>query len=300
MPMRVHTIQSGDSLSAIAQQYGFEGGWEPIWKYNTRVKHTLTSGDRNKISPGIAIVIPRTTEEYNKAIAGLKTLLTDVDKDTAQSLKELAGYKADADKVGAAVDIAADVAFAAKGAVKASMKYGPRYAKYIMRKEAFQAVLSAADKLSGLGDSNEGLVVKSAGDAAVEQSVMLQAKRSFDAQKAKASFTTGAAKSLGKKATVTSAKAIAPVEMANGVGELVDVLCDVALAVGKGAVTAVEAVAPSKIAKGFVWMTTGEHPDDTNTRMKKFIEDAGQRSAKRLRGTIASLETEKNKVYGVA
>lgn len=299
MPMRVHTIRSGDSLSAIAEQYGFEGGWDPIWKYNCK-KQILTSGDSSRIPVGVDIIIPRTAKEYDTAIGGLKTLLTDVDKDTAQSLKELAGYKAEADKVGAAVDIAADVAFAAKGAVKASLKYGPRYARYIMRKEAFQAVLSAADKLSGLGDSNEGIVLKNAGQAVVDQSVMLQAKRSFDAQKAKGSFATGAAKSLGKKAAVTSAKAIAPVEMANGVGELIDVLCDVALVVGKGAVKMVEAVAPSKLAKGFVWITTGEHPDDTNTRMKKFIQEAGQRSAKRLRGTIASLETEKVEVYGAA
>ena len=299
MSMCVHNIRPGDSLSAIAEQYGFGGKWQPILNFNIH-KKILTSRDERKIPAGVSIVIPRTPREYDGAIKSLRDLLVEVDRDMAKSLRELDGYKAEADRTGAAVDIAADVAFAAKGAVKASIKLGPRYAKYIMRKEVLQVALSTADKLAGLGDSNDGLVVKNAGKAAVEQSVMMQAKRTFDAQKGQRSFATGMAKSLGKKATVTSAKAIDPVEMANGVGELVDVFCDVALAVGKGAVSAVEAVAPSKVAKSFVWWKSGEHPDDTNARMKKFVTSTNQKSAERLRTTITKLQVEKKKVYGTA
>lgn len=299
MPMSVHKIRPGENLTVIAGQYGFGNAWKPIWKYNTVVKNTLVAVDKDRIPSGKSIVIPRTEKEYDEAIRSLQTLLTEVDRDTAKSLRELDGYKAEADRVGAAVDIAADVAFAAKGAVKASVKLGPRYAKYIMRKEAMTAALSAVDKVAGLGDSNEGLIVKNAGTAAVDQAVMMQAKRAFDAQKGKQGFATGMAKSMGKKAAVTSAKAIAPVEMANGVGEIVDVLCDVALAVGKGAVKAVEAVAPSKVAKGFVWVKSGEHPDDTNARMKRFVASTGKKSAERLRKTISVLQKEKKNVYGM-
>ena len=300
MPMCVHRIRPGDSLSAIAGQYGFGTDWKPIWNYNTQVKKVLHSGNKNDIPAGTTIVIPRTAREYAAAINGLQDLLGEIDKDTAKSLKELDGYKAEADRTAAAVDITADVLFAAKGAAKASIKYGPRYAQYIIRKEALTAVMSAADKLSGLGESNEGLVVKNAGKATIEQSVMLQAKRAFDAQKGQRSFATGMAQSMGKKAAVTSAKAIAPVEMANGVGEAVDILCDVALAVGKGAIAAVEAVAPSKVAKAFIWATAGEHPDDTNARMKKHVADTGRKSAERLRTTIAKLQSEQKVVHSAA
>jgi len=297
MPICVHKIRPGDSLSAIASQYGFGTEWRPIWNYNTVIKKLLRSGSQDNIPVGTTIVIPRTAQEYDNAVRSLKELQAEIDKDTAKSLRELDGYKAEADRTGAAVDITADVLLAAKGAVKASIKYGPRYAKYIIRKEALTALIGTADKLAGLSDSNEGLVVKNAGKAVVDQSVMIQAKRAFDAQKAHKGFATGMAKSMGKKAAVTSAKAIAPVEMANGVGEAVDILCDVALAVGKGAIAAVETVAPSKVAKGIVWAMAGEHPDDTNARMKKHVESTGRQSAQRLRDTITKLQVEKKKVY---
>ncbi len=297
MPIRVYKIRPGDTLSAIAEQYGFGDKWHPILNYNIH-KKILTSRDPKKVPAGVSILIPRTAKEYDEAIKGLQELQLEVGKDTAKSLRELDGYKAEADRTGAAVDIAADVIFAAKGAAKASIKYGPRYAKYIMRKDALQVALSTAEKLAGLADSNEELVIKNAGKAVVDQSVMLQFKRTLDAQKFQRSLGTGMAKSLGKKATVVSAKAIAPVEMANGIGEMVDVLCDVALAVGKGAIKAVEAVAPSKVAKGFVWWQSGEHPDDTNARMKRFVTATSQKSAERLRTTIVKLQIEKKEVYG--
>lgn len=299
MPMRVYKVRPGDSLSAIAEQHGFGSKWQPILNYNI-LKKILATRDERRIPAGISIAIPRTASEYDESIKILRELQLEVSKDMAKSLKELDGYKAEADRVGATVDIAADVVFAAKGAARASIKYGPRYAKYIMRKEALKVALSAAEKLTGIGDGNEELIVKNAGSAVVDQSVMIQAKRTFDAQKGQRNFGVGMAKSLGKKATVISAKAIAPVEMANGVGEAVDVLCDVALAVGKGAMSAIEAVAPSKIAKGFIWWQSGEHPDDTNARMKKYVTSASQKSAERLRTTIAKLQDEKKKVYGVA
>jgi len=298
MPIRVYKIRPGDSLSAIAEQHGFGSKWQPILNYNVE-KKILTSRDERKIPIGVSIVIPRMAEEYDAAIKGLQDLLSEVEKDMVKSLKELDGYKAEADRVGGYVDIAADVVLAAKGAVKASIKYGPRYAKYIMRKEVLQAAVSTVDKLVGLSDSNDGLIIKNAGKAVVDQSVMIQAKRAFDAQKGQSSFTTGMAQSMGKKAAVVSAKSIAPVEMANGVSEIVDVLCDMAFKVGKGTIAVVEQIAPSKAAKAFVWFVSGEHPDDTNDRMKRFVASTNKNSSARLRTTIVKLQSEKKEVYGL-
>ncbi len=299
MPVITHQIRHGETLSGIAKEYGFGSNWQPIMNLNGH-KKLLNTNDERRIPAGASILIPRTAKEYDEAIASLNDLLRQVDKDTTQSLKELDTYKAEADRVGAAVDIAADVAFALKGAVKASVKYGPRYAKYVIRKETLEAAVSVTDKLLGLSESDEGRIVKSAGDAVVEQTVMTQAKRAFDAQKARKDFNKGLVGSMAKKAAVTSAKVVAPIEMTNGVGDLVDVVCDVALAAGKGVIAAAEAVAPSKVAKHIVWVQSGEHPDDTNARMKRFVQTTKQKSATRLRTTITKLQDEKKLVYGTS
>ena len=299
MPATTYMIKSGDTLSRIAEQHGFGSNWQPIRNLNIHRK-TLTPGSETRLPIGKPILIPRTTNEYDLAIQGLKELLFEVDKDTNKSLRELDEYKREADRVGTHVDIAADIAFAAKGALLASWKLGPRYANYIMRKEAFGAAMKVAEKLTGLGDSSEELVMKNAGKAVVDQSVMYQVKRTFDAQKGNKSFAAGMAQSFAKKAAITSAKTIAPIEMTNGIGEVVDVLCDVALAAGGGLVNSIEAVAPSKVAKGFVWYQTGEHPDDTHARMKRFVQSTNRKSVDRLRSTITKLQSEKQAVYSVA
>jgi hypothetical protein len=286
-------------LSSIAEQYGFGHKWQPIRNLNL-YKKILTSPDATKIPAGKSILIPRKISEYDEAIRSFNELLSAVDKDAAKSLRELDEYKRAADRFGTTVDIVADIAFAAKGAVKASIKLGPRFAKYIIRKEALSAAVKVAEKVTGLGNSGEELVIKNAGKAVVDQSVMLQAKRTFDAQKSNKSFATGMAGSFAKKAAVTSAKVVAPVEMANGIGEVVDVLCDVALAAGGGVIKSIEAIAPSKVAKGFVWFQSGEHPDDTHARMKRFVQSTNRRSADRLRSTITKLQSEKQAVYSVA
>jgi hypothetical protein len=100
MPIRAHKIRSGDTLSAIAEQHGFGSKWQPILNYNVH-KKILTSRDERKIPAGVSIVIPRTPKEYDGAIKSLQVLLVEVDKDMAKSLRELDGYKAEADRTGA-------------------------------------------------------------------------------------------------------------------------------------------------------------------------------------------------------
>ncbi len=100
MPICVHKIRSGDTLSAIAEQHGFGRKWQPILNYNVH-KKILASRDERKIPAGVSIVIPRTLKEYDGAIKSLQVLLVEVDKDMAKSLRELDGYKAEADRTGA-------------------------------------------------------------------------------------------------------------------------------------------------------------------------------------------------------
>ena len=73
------------------------------------MRKALHVADQDRIPAGATIVIPRKAKEYDEAIKSLQQLLAEVDKDTAKSLKELDGYKAEADRIGAAVDIADSV-----------------------------------------------------------------------------------------------------------------------------------------------------------------------------------------------
>ena len=290
MPSKEHVIRSGETLSGIAGQYGFSGNWKPIWNYNTKVRKTLTSGDPDLIRAGVKITIPRTSMEYDVAISRLTKLLAYVDIDKEKNLRELRGYKAEADTMGARVDLAADVAFAIKGSVKASIKYGPRLAKVVMRKEALSLISSAALSVAELkGSSNEELVIQSVGTAYADSSLFRGTKIHGD--KLGRHFRKNIAKSFIKKAATTVAKTVAPVEKASGFAEAVGFVCDLAL---KG----VEAVSPSNVAKLYVWARTGEHPADTYASMQRLVSKQAMNSRKRLEQSIKYVHHEKATVYG--
>jgi len=100
-----------------------------------------------------------------------------------------------------------------------------------------------------------------------------------------------AGKQLTKQGALFVAKAVAPAEAANGLAELTSILCDAVL---KG----VDAIAPSNVAKAYMWLTTGETPEDTYKRTRKAIQDGYQRSIEHLRTAKTGLEQQKKAVYG--
>ena len=86
MPVTTHQIRQGETLSGIAKEYGFGNNWHPIMNLNVH-KKLLNTNDERRIPAGSSILIPRTAEEYDDAIASLNDLLRQVDKDAAQSIK---------------------------------------------------------------------------------------------------------------------------------------------------------------------------------------------------------------------
>lgn len=106
----MHTIKRGESLSVIATQYKFKS-WQPIWVYNTQVKHMLDAGgDPGKIEVGQHLFIPRSKEGYDKLLKQMAALKEGLAASGDSQIYELEGmenqYKAEA----VLFDLAGDVA----------------------------------------------------------------------------------------------------------------------------------------------------------------------------------------------
>jgi len=94
-----HQVKHGDTLAAIAKQYGF-AQWKPVWNYNgPRVLKILT--DANLIRAGDQLFIPRSRKGYDDLIRKLEVLKQQVSGMMDQIGFELEGehYKHQADRV---------------------------------------------------------------------------------------------------------------------------------------------------------------------------------------------------------
>lgn len=290
--MKSYSIQSGDSLSKIAQKFGFKG-YEPIWIYNTQVKNNLTSGDPNKIDVGVKVVIPKTQSEYGEAIKRLQELIVSVQQDFGEIAGDLDNAKRETDQYGDNLDLAADVLMIAKSGTKQVLKLGSKKMKtLVVKKKILEATTKiATDKAFAGESSNEKLVVEQAAGAVVDNSIMMMAKNQFNAAKAKDEFATGMAKGLAKKGAVMVTKSVVPVEEANGAVEVVSMVADFLIG-------GLDAIKPTNVAKTWIWATTGEHPDTAYDKAQKHIRQQQQASLSILSETISKLEAERKLLYG--
>ncbi len=290
--MKTYTVKSGDSLASIARQHGLSDNWQPIWRYNAEVRRQLQGKDPNKIAAGATIFIPRTEKEYDESIERLRTLLRQTREQARELLRDVDVAKQDADRLGEAVDFAADIAMIGKGAVSAAVKLGSRrLIKLKLKKQALAATHKTIHYFVGLsGSSNEEIVLHEAGKATVDNSVMLMARRKFDSAKNLRSFRRGLTQAYAKKGAVTLAKVAGPAECADGLAEVISMVADLAL-------DGLDAIKPSSVAKTWLWLTTGEHPDQTAKTAKKYIQGQMLASEKRLDRAIARLQEERQTVY---
>ena len=79
----VHIISKGESISLIANAYRKRGwaapGWEPIWRLNTVVYSNLRNrADPDKIFPGDTLMIPRSPAGYDRLVAKLSELKSEL------------------------------------------------------------------------------------------------------------------------------------------------------------------------------------------------------------------------------
>ena len=289
--MTTYTIQSGDTLSAIADQFGFSH-YQPIWKYNSQVRNLLKSGNPDRIDVGIKIFIPRTAQQYDGVIEKMKNLRQAVQDDFREIGQDLNSAKKETDQFGEKLDLVADLAMVGKGALKATVRLGSkRLRNHVLKKKAMEAAQKVAVASMPVdASSNEGMVIDKSTAAAVDNSIMIMAKRNFDAAKAKDKFAKGMTKGMAKKGAVMITKGIAPVEHANGVAEIVSTIADALIG-------GLEAVKPTSVAKTWIWLTTGESPDDAYDKANRHIAAQQKASLKRVEETITKLTNEKTILY---
>jgi len=84
-----HRVQAGESLSRIAQAYGFQR-WEPIYVYNTKI-HRILGADPNFVPQGEEIWIPRSNDGYDRLVRKLRALQSEAAGRADQILYQLEG-----------------------------------------------------------------------------------------------------------------------------------------------------------------------------------------------------------------
>ena len=287
---RTHRIAPGETLTGIAMQHGFGENWRPIWNLNTKVHRDLTTSDPNMVPVGATLRIPRTPEEYTKVLQSLDELDRDSRANMREVRSELQSAKTTVDRQAAAVDLAADVLLAGKGAVKAATKLGTRYGTYMVRKKGLEVLNKFASTAVATLEPHAGTVFQNLGDGALSQVIHLQAGHRASGATMATKAGTGFLKDAGKQSAVYLTKMALPAETAFGFAELVGIACDLVL---KG----LEAVSPSSIAKAVVW-AIDEHPDDTYKKATDMIDAAEKKALERVRQAKERVLQEKSVVYG--
>lgn len=287
--MRVHIVDSGETLGQIAEKYGFSS-YEPIYNYNTKVQQNILSADPNEIMAGTSIVIPRSYEKYESVVKLLQSLKQSVVDDAREIEEELGAIKGEADAYAGEIDLYSELAtLTVTGTAQVARLGSKRLTKMLIKKKTLQAaqkVIAAALPQDGA----DSLVIDKATGAAVDNSIFVMADRGLRSAKVKKDFAKGMAKGYAKKTAIFVTRAITPVEHANGSAELVSIVLD-------GILSGVDAIKPSNIAKAWLWATTSETPDDTNRKALEQVRRTTGASLDRLSSSISRLQKEKSDVY---
>jgi hypothetical protein len=85
--------------------------------------------------------------------------------------------KAKTDRFGKKLDLTADVLFAFKGAGKAMLKYGSRYATLVVGKETLKLIPSIIDTVNPNADSTQGKLISRSMSVAADNSLLPLVRR---------------------------------------------------------------------------------------------------------------------------
>lgn len=266
----LHKIRGGESLSLIADRYGFRE-WEPIWVYNTEV-HRILGPDPDLIRAGTEIFIPRSRAGYDRLLRKLQSLKAQVWGQADQLRFQLEGEHHRHQGTRVLFDFAGDVATllgtvgfkaakAARAAKTASTATGnaKAAARYLAEKEARELRSSLTGTLK---------------DKAVN------------------ALMTEADPSLGrahKDLYLTQRKgvrAIRGVSLQGGKSflDIADILLDY--------------TTPSNVADGFIALLVGETPGQTYRKALEHIRRSARSSSEMLAAKIRKYTGERNLLYG--
>ena len=281
-----HTIRSGETLTSIAKTHGLPGP-DCIWRFTKDVRKKPISADPDQIPAGVTISVPLAPSQYDEAIQRLRNLRIESQRDFAEIQADLNQAKRTTDRDVGRLDLAADVIFLAKGAGKASLKYGPRFAKLVMGKNTLKATHALVKASNPNANSVEGQIVHRGLDVAADNSILPMNSRMPSVKNLK--------RGVGKEALDAGAewliRAAKKAEWISGaVADSLEVVADVAI---KG----VEAANPSKIATAVFAIQYGETPDEVHRKALQRIQQSSQQVNSRLQSKIVTLQKEKRVVY---
>ena len=284
-----HRVQNGETLDGIAKKFGLPGH-EPIWRFNSQVLQKPISNDPNKIAAGVEITIPLTLAQYEIAITRLRELKRYSDKDFNAIENALNEDKAEMDRFGKRIDLAADVIFAVKGIGKAVLTYGSRYATLIVGKETLKLVPKVADAINPNSDSAEGQIAKRAGNVVAENSLLPLAGRA-----PKPGLVGKSLLKEGADAAVENLtrKAVEANKLADWQSEAIKMISKIAMNGVKG----LEAISPSGVAKLAIGLRYGQTPDEVHREAINNIRQSRDAARRSVESSIARLLSERQTVY---
>lgn len=308
MPLRTHTIKKGETLSKIAEAYGFQNNWEPIWKYNTIVRvppNPFTDSslkNPNLIYAGAMIYIPKTLEEYSKSIEHWKNLINQTIQETYQDKRAILDDIRDVKLISTGIDLGAAVAKSSLTVGHSLVHYGVRMRKLTATKESLSLLKKATDSLFDFLeiDKGDGLLIQSETESIVENGAHIFAGQ-LTKQRFSSSVGTNLVKNIAKDRLKVTVETFAPVEKRLAMAQSAEVVFDFActfFSKGSGLLDAiVSSIDPSTIAKQLILYTTGDSIDDIQAGAVKVIEDAGKSTVEKFTLILGALEKEKKDIY---
>jgi hypothetical protein len=287
-----YTVQTGDSIASIAKRVGFGDNWKPLFVFNRKIRKQLKSDDPDKLAVGTVLFIPKTKLEYDDAISRLRILAKQLEQDKLSELENLKkDYKDLVTDVSKHVDIAADVAMAGKGIVKASVKLGKRYATVVAKKEILKASNSVLEKALDIpSDDVIGVTGKASSAAVTDNALIFMSPHKVSTGKFLKSGAKDFGKQASKAATTMAVKAAVSSEAASGAANLASIAFDF---VAKG----IDAIAPSEVAVSWVYITTGDTPEDSLRKAVANVEKGYASGSKIVTRSILELFRQKDLLY---
>ncbi len=285
-----HRVQDGETLDGIAKQYGLPDH-KPLWRFHSEVLNQPISSDPNRVSAGVELTVPLTRQQYSDAIASLRELKSSSEKDFNAIEQDLNAEKARVDRFGKRIDLTADVIFAVKGAGKAVLKYGGRYAALVAGKETAKLVPKVVDAVNPNSDSSEAQMVKRGGNVLADNSLLPLAgrmpKKSLIGKSMLKEGADAAVEHLTKKAEEAN-------WLAGWQREAVNALSKLAINGAKG----LEAISPTGLAKIAISWKYGQTPDELHRATVSNIRQAREASRRSIDTSIARLLKERQTVHG--
>jgi hypothetical protein len=302
-----HPVKRGESLAKIADIYLFKT-WEPIWKYNAEIFHTVGK-DPNFIREGVTILIPRNAQGYADLLRRLHSAKVQAQAYGDQLLYELEGQEYSLKAFTTAIDFAADVfttlaslGFKAAATAKATKaveaaKLQAKIAQHLsanaitrefaekfaqLRSTRMASALSA--KVATVKDFVKGAAFKVIG-AGAEVADRVAQKASGDEEKQwfsntwKGMVTLDAARDAWKAWSATKKLLGASVDVAG---------------------MALDYLKPSMVAEFYLFATTGETAETSQKNAKKTIKDSVAKSVELIEASIAKNKREMELLYGKA